>query len=224
MRVIADQTRRVVSDQAPGLPIVRAAREFATARHAGQSRGVDNSPFIAHPIEVARLLDSDGQPGEVIAAGLLHDLLETTATTSPELERRFGTGIARLVESVSDDPSIGDYKARKRELRARIAHAGPDTVAIFTADKISKVRELALLPPSRLHEPQARAKLAHYVASLKMLRQVAPDGALLNRLDTELNRLVAAAATGPHNARTITDNTGSNTKHRARQSEGSGRS
>lgn len=193
-------------------------------RHAGQCRGVDDAPFIHHPIEVGRLLDSDGQPGEVIAAGLLHDLLERTTTTSPELQRRFGTRIARLVESVSDDPSIGDYSSRKCELRHRVAHAGPDTVAIFTADKISNVWELVLLSPSRLHEPQARAKLAHYVASLKMLRRLATDSALVDRLDTELNCLVAAAATGPHNAGTITDNTSSKTKHRAPQCEGSRRS
>ena len=79
-------------------------------------------------------------------AGLLHDVLEKTGTTRSELQRRFGARVAGLVESVSDDPSIDDYESRKRELRDRVAHAGSDTVAIFAADKISKVRELALLP------------------------------------------------------------------------------
>ena len=90
--------------------MAQAALKFASARHAGQYREIDHAPFIAHPIEVGRLLHCDGQPDEVIAAGLLHDLLEKTATTSPELQRRFGARIARLVESVSDDPSIDDYE------------------------------------------------------------------------------------------------------------------
>ena len=180
---------RPTADRFAGLPVAQAALKFASARHAKQYREIDHAPFISHPIEVARLLHREGQPDQVIAAGLLHDTLEKTATTRAELQHRFGTRIAQLVASVSDDPSIGDHDSRKRELRDRVAHADADTLAIFAADKISKVHELALLPPSRLHETATRAKLAHYRASLKMLRRVTPDGDLVNRLDAELSRL-----------------------------------
>ena len=160
---------RRAAGQFAGLPMAHAAVRFARVRHAGQRREIDHAPFIAHPIEVGCLLHADGQPDEIIAAGLLHDILERTATTSAELQRRFGAQIARLVESVSDDPSLGDYKSRKRELRDRIAHADPGTRAVFAADKIAKVRELALLPARQLNKPKNRAKLAHYRASLEML-------------------------------------------------------
>ena len=145
---------RRAARQFAGLPIAQAALRFARARHAGQHREIDHAPFIAHPIEVGCLLRGDGQPDEIIAAGLLHDVLEKTATTSAELHRRFGAHIARLVESVSDDPSIGDYKSRKRELRDRVARADPGTRAVFAADKIAKVRELAQLPARQLDEHQ----------------------------------------------------------------------
>ena len=177
--------------------MAQAALEFASARHADQYREIDDAPFIVHPIEVGSLLHADGQPDEVIAAGLLHDLLEKTQTTGAELQRRFGASIARLVESVSDDPSIDDYESRKRELRDRVAHAGSNTVAIFTADKISKVRELALLPTSSLDETTTRAKLAHYRASLKMLHRVAGNSALVDLLDAELDRAAVSAVTRP---------------------------
>jgi hypothetical protein len=108
---------------------------------------------------------------EVIAAGLLHDVLEKTATTSRQLRRRFGARFARLVESVSDDPSIGDYEKRKRPVARRLAPGESEALAIFAADKISKVRELALLPRWRLYETTIRAKLTHYQASLEMLRR-----------------------------------------------------
>ena len=101
----------------------------------------------------------------------------------------------RWVESVTDDPSIDAYKSRKRELRDRVAHARPDTLAIFAADKISKVRELALLPASHLREPETVAKLAHYRASLTMLQQVARDLTLVDVLATELNHLLTPAVT-----------------------------
>ncbi|MGZ6563763.1 MAG: hypothetical protein ACXVH3_22350 [Solirubrobacteraceae bacterium] len=82
-------------------------------------------------------------------AGLLHDVLDKTATIGAELERRFGACIAQLVESVSDDPSIGDYEERELDLRDRVARADSETFAIFAADKIAKVRELAPVPRSR---------------------------------------------------------------------------
>ena len=138
--MIADQSKSILGDEVPvtttlqsrrataqfaGLPIAQAALRFAFARHAGQYREIDHAPFIAHPIDVGSLLRRDDQPDEIIAAGLLHDVLEKTATTSAELHRRFGARIALLVESVSDDPAIIDYKSRKRELRDRVAHADP---------------------------------------------------------------------------------------------------
>jgi (p)ppGpp synthase/HD superfamily hydrolase len=158
MRAIADDPRSVFNDEVLGgasarssraaerfarLPIAQAALEFASERHAGQYREIDRAPFIAHPIEVGWLLRCDGQPDEVIAAGLLHDLVEKTATTSAERQRLLGARIAQVVETVSDDQSIGDYEARKRDLRARVAHADTETAAIFASDKIAKVRELA---------------------------------------------------------------------------------
>ena len=189
--------------------MAQAALRFARARHAGQRREIDHAAFIAHPIEVGCLLHGDGQPDEIIAAGLLHDVLEKTATTSAELHRRFGAHIARLVESVSDDPSLGDYKSRKRELRDRVAHADPGARAVFAADKIAKVRELALLPKGQLDEPENRAKLAHYRASLEMLRRGDGHVPLVHRLDAELNRLAARAVTGTRSAGPITSATGS---------------
>ena len=169
--------------------MAQAALEFASARHANQYREIDHAPFIAHPIEVGSLLRGTGSQTKSSPPACF-----MTCSRRPELlARSFSAGseprIAGLVESVSDDPSIDDYGSRKRELRDRVAHAGSNTVAIFAADKISKVRELALLPTSRLDETTTRAKLAHYRASLKMLHGVAGNSALVDLLDAELNRL-----------------------------------
>jgi (p)ppGpp synthase/HD superfamily hydrolase len=210
MHLAAEQTRSIFYDEVSGsttagwrrppqwlvgLPIAWAALRFAQARHARQYREIDHAPFIEHPIEVGWLLCWDGQSEEVIAAGLLHDVLEKTPTAVAELARRFGTRIARVVESVSDDPSVIDYESRKRELRHRVARAGPDTRAVFAADKIAKVRELSLLPTQRLREPTARAKLRHYRASLEMLHRAAGGQGLVELLDTEFERVIARTVT-----------------------------
>ena len=154
-----------------GAGMTRAAFGFAAARHAGQYREIDGVPFIVHPIEVGRLLHGDGQPDHVVAAGLLHDVLEKTATPARELELEFGTHIAQLVAAVSDDPSIKTYEERKRELRDRVERSGSETLAIYAADKLAKVRELGLRSTWRASQRKNQAKLGHYRASLEMLRR-----------------------------------------------------
>ena len=73
---------RRATDRSEGLPMAQAALKFASARQADQYRAIVRAPFIAHPIEVARLLRCEGQADDVIPGGLLHDLLEKTATTA----------------------------------------------------------------------------------------------------------------------------------------------
>jgi (p)ppGpp synthase/HD superfamily hydrolase len=172
-----------------GGEVTRAAFGFAAVRHAGQYRDIDGVPFMVHPIEVGRLLHSDGQSDDVVAAGLLHDVLEKTATPAVELELEFGTRIAQLVAAVSDDPSIEAYEERKRELRDRVERSGSETLAIYAADKIAKVRELGLLSPWRARQRKNQAKLAHYRRSLEMLQRAAGDTGLVMRLEAELGRL-----------------------------------
>ena len=116
-------------------------------------------------------------------------MLEKTATPALELEFEFGTHIAQLVAAVSDDDSITTYEERKRELRDRVERSGSETLAIYAADKISKVRELGLLSAWRASQRKNQAKLAHYRASLEMLRRAAASTRLVICLDAELGRL-----------------------------------
>lgn len=60
------------------LPQTQAAIEYAERMHAGQRR-TDGTPFILHPLEVASLLLYVGAPDHLIAAGVLHDVLEKPA-------------------------------------------------------------------------------------------------------------------------------------------------
>ena len=189
---------------------------LARTRHAHRHREIDHAPFISHPIEVGCLLHGDGQPDEIIAAGLLHDILEKTATTSAS--SRGGSDPYRAARRIGLRRSIDRrlHEARKRELRDRVAHADAGTRAVFAADKISKVRELAQLPARRLGETKVRAELAHYRASLEMLRRVDGHVALIHQLDAELNQLLARSVSGAPCAGPITSATGSKrSKHRA---------
>jgi (p)ppGpp synthase/HD superfamily hydrolase len=95
-------------------PLTRDALNFANERHAGQTRDLDDLPFVTHPVEVACLLHEAGYPDAVVAAGVLHDVLEDTDAERSELESRFGARVAELVDAVSDDPSRARASTRPR--------------------------------------------------------------------------------------------------------------
>jgi (p)ppGpp synthase/HD superfamily hydrolase len=173
-----------------GLPLTRAALALAAERHEGQVRGDERTPFLQHPLEVAMLLSLAGYPDEVVACGVLHDLLEDTNTDASELEERFGASVAALVQHVSEDASIEDEAARKRALRAQVNRAPVDAAAVFAADKVSKARELRARLSCGLTAEKADAKLDHYRASLPMLgRRLGPRDPLVDQLRFELEML-----------------------------------
>jgi (p)ppGpp synthase/HD superfamily hydrolase len=135
---------------------------------------------------VAVLLRNRGFDDEVVAAGLLHDLVEDTPATADDVRRRFGDRVAGLVAALSDDERIAGYEERKAALREQVAAAGPDAQAVFAADKVAKARELraeAARDPSALGDEQ---RLRHYERSLEMLEREAPDLPLVRQLRFEL--------------------------------------
>ena len=189
-----------------GSSLARAARVFATRCHARQWRDSDGARYIEHPLEVARMLRAADCSDVVVAAGLLHDVLEDTAVSAEELRARFGADVAMLVVAVSDTGG-GGYRERKQRLREQVRLTGGDAALVFAADKISKVRELNVACTHDATDAAAggrrvdtrrehvrRLQIEHYYASLEMLRAVAPHHALVDRLAEELADCPYAAA------------------------------
>jgi (p)ppGpp synthase/HD superfamily hydrolase len=175
-------------------PLTREALKLASRWHEGQTRDIGDIPFVTHPVEVACLLHEAGYADEVVAAGVLHDVLEDTEVTRGELEQRFGPRVAELVAAVSEDPSIEDRAERKAALRAQVAAAGEDAAGVFAADKISKTRELRKRARRGRFDRRDRAKLEHYEASLDLLSAALPGSQLVERLRAELEQLEPQAA------------------------------
>jgi (p)ppGpp synthase/HD superfamily hydrolase len=181
------------------LPLARDAVVYASARHAGQRRQVDEAPFVLHPLEVAALLHNSRHPEPVVAAGALHDTVEDTPAEPSEIRRRFGDEVAALVAAVTEDPTIDDYAERKAQLRRQVAGYGPDAGAVYAADKVAKVRELrsrAGCDRDLLASEEGSRKLAHYRESLAMLEHVAPEEPLVRQLRFELEALAALPPAG----------------------------
>jgi (p)ppGpp synthase/HD superfamily hydrolase len=175
------------------------AMAYAEKMHAGQHRS-DGTPFIAHPLEVASLLYAAGAPDDLVAAGVMHDVIEKADASPSELLELFGPRITELVLAVSDDDRIKGYATRKAALRRQVAGAGNEALMLFAADKLSRLRELRR--ETELDDDQngiprpvgvLRARrLRHYQRSLALLEERLPGSSLVRDLRDEL-----AMFTGP---------------------------
>ena len=129
--------------------ILRAA-SFAAYKHRNQRRkDADASPYINHPLGLARVLAEEGGVTDpaTLCAALLHDTIEDTDTTPEELEREFGAEICALVLEVTDDKSL--LKAeRKRAQMEHAAHISDKAKRVKLADKICNLRDVARTPPA----------------------------------------------------------------------------
>ena len=168
------------------LPLTREAIAYAKERYGDQRRPSDGGSYVLHPLEVASLLERSGYSDEVVAAAVLHDVLEDTETDRSELDARFGERVGELVALVSDDPAIEDEEQRKDETRERVRRAGGAAAAVYAADKISKVRELRTLLERDPHSPGVSRRLARHRKSLHMLEQRIPASRLVEILRFEL--------------------------------------
>jgi guanosine-3',5'-bis(diphosphate) 3'-pyrophosphohydrolase len=185
--------------------LVRDALEAARDAHAGQIRnGSGGVPYIEHPLAVADLLAEHGFPDEVLAAALLHDVVEESDTGVTEIGARFGEPIGGLVDALTDEEEIEDYERRKDVHRAQVEAAEPEALAIYAADKLANIRALR-----RVYAEEGEAvgkelkapldvKVAVWEADVELLRREVPELAFLSELEDQLAGLRAdrAAAAG----------------------------
>jgi hypothetical protein len=170
--------------------------------HAGQRRA-DGAPFILHPLEVAALLYYTGAADHLIAAGVLHDVVEKADVTAAELRERFGPRVTALVLAVSDDDRIAGYAARKAALRRQVAGAGDEALTLFAADKVSKLRELhreTIVNHGVRSRGSRPRRLRHYQRSLALLQERLPDSPLVRDLRDELGSVLRERATAAASA------------------------
>jgi len=86
--------------------MVKEAVEFAIKAHDGVMRK-SGEPYSTHPILVAAITAYISENDEMIAAALLHDVVEDTSITTQELTDKFGKTVSHLVEGMT---KISDIK------------------------------------------------------------------------------------------------------------------
>ena len=145
------------------IPLLLRAAAFAADRHRRQKRkDHEATPYINHPLEVARLLAEEGEvrDAEVLAAALLHDVIEDTRTSRAELARRFGPRIAGLVAEVTDDKRL-PKQVRKRRQVEHAPSLSRGAALVKIADKACNLRDIRERPPKGWSAARRRKYFAH---------------------------------------------------------------
>jgi len=133
--------------------LLRRAYVFSALEHRGQVRH-SGEPYLVHPLEVATILADLKMDPVTIAAGLLHDVVEDTLTTTERIEAVFGTEVSHIVEGVTKISAISFSSSEERQAEnfRKMLLAMVDDIRVILvklADRLHNMRTLLFLPEER---------------------------------------------------------------------------
>jgi len=133
--------------------LIRQAFDLALDAHKDQRRK-SGEPYIYHPIEVAKIVANEiGLGATSIACALLHDVIEDSDYTYEDLEKRFGTKIAGIVNgltkiSVMNHQNISIQSENYRKLLLTLSEDFR-VILIKIADRLHNMRTLESMAPDK---------------------------------------------------------------------------
>ncbi len=129
--------------------ILQKVTEFARQAHGDQRRKFVDEPYINHPVRVMEICRQYNSSIEVLAAALLHDVVEDTAVTAgeiknflfPLLDEEKALHTVKLVEELTDIYTKENYpgwnrRKRKDKERERLCGTSSEAQTIKYADII----------------------------------------------------------------------------------------
>jgi guanosine-3',5'-bis(diphosphate) 3'-pyrophosphohydrolase len=135
------------------ITLLKKAYVFAAHAHKGQIRR-SGEPYLSHPLEVANMLADMKMDATTLVAGILHDVLEDTEVTAPEIEKTFGKEVAHLIEGITKISLVEatSPESRKAESIRKIILAMTDDVRVIfikLGDRIHNLKTLKFLPENK---------------------------------------------------------------------------
>ncbi len=129
---------------------VGKAFDLAVVAHEGQPRAT-GEPYVTHPIAAAEMLAELGLDTVAIQAALLHDVPEDTEYSLTDLEERFGSEVAQLVDGVTKLSKFSTHSHEQQQaenIRKMLLAMAQDirVVLIKLADRLHNMRTLYGLP------------------------------------------------------------------------------
>ncbi len=147
--------KKVAEYNIEGLSDVKRAYIMAKDAHNGVTRN-SGEPYIIHPLNVALILADLKVDTDTICAALLHDTVEDTKITVPNIRNTFGEDVANLVDGVTKITGLDLTKEDKRyaNLRKILIYAKKDirVIIIKLADNLHNIRTLQYLKKEKQKE------------------------------------------------------------------------
>lgn len=132
---------------APASHRLEQAVAYALELHADQTRKTTSIPYISHLFSVCALVLEDAGTEDEAVAALLHDGPEDQGgrETLDEIRRRFGPGVAALVDALSDtmEHPKPPWRKRKEAYITRLREEPESVLRISLADKLHNLRSIA---------------------------------------------------------------------------------
>lgn len=119
------------------------AKQFAARAHQGQTRKTTqtDTPYIEHPIRVAKTLEKAGFSEEVVMAAYLHDTIEDTSVTAVDIEKEFGPEVLRIVLANTENKTHS-WEKRKQHTIDWVREAPLEIKALIVADKLDNLSSI----------------------------------------------------------------------------------
>lgn len=128
--------------------LVSEAIAFSTKAHDGMRRRKSDAPYILHPMEVGAIVGTMTDNQEVIAAGVLHDVVEDAGITIEEIGEKFGARVMELVASETENkreelPPEDTWQFRKEESLEKLRTTDDiEVLMLWIGDKLSNIRTI----------------------------------------------------------------------------------
>ncbi len=102
-----DSATQYLFSKIPATDLLKEALSYSQIAHKNQFRK-SGEPYVVHPVLVAAIVATITDDESMTIASLLHDIVEDTKVTLLEVEVKFGTDVAHLVDGLTKIDSIRD--------------------------------------------------------------------------------------------------------------------
>lgn len=163
------------------------AAAFAARAHQHQKRKDGQTPYVSHVFRVCLVVRHTFgfDDPKMLAAALLHDTIEDTATDCDDIVERFGPEVARWVAALTKDMRL-PHDEREATYAQALAEADWQVKALKLADLYDNLGDSKHLSPGGRRSTAAKARFY-----LDVIRTGAPEpiGAALRLVEQRLSEL-----------------------------------